>query len=333
MTTTTLYVGFFAAEGHAYPNHPERPERVRSLREAFYNDSELNSMAEEVLVPLLDTHFAAIEAVHGPGYLEALETRCKGISPNLPIALCDEDDPDGPTYATYATFDAAITAAGIAMQVTKHVIQSLQNSDNLNAVGFCCCRPPGHHATSNQYLGFCFINSIAATVCFAQNFLGVNRVAILDIDVHHGNGTQDIFYRDPSVLFIDLHRDGVWPGSGGIDEIGDDEGKGTTMNIPLPPFSGHSAALRIFDELVAPSIMRFQPHLLLVSAGFDAHYRDPLESLQFQSATYHTLGSKIVELAAHSPCATKIVALLEGGYGFSALACHAYDASGCETDL
>jgi acetoin utilization deacetylase AcuC-like enzyme len=320
MAATRLYVGFSAAEDHAYPNHPERPDRVTSVQEAFAKNSDLSSMAVEVSIPIVDTsacdmRFAAMTAVHGPDYLESLDKACSAISPNAPVALCDEDDPDGPTYATWATFAASVTAAGVAMQVTEQVVRDVTN----NSVGFCCCRPPGHHATSNKYLGFCFINSIAATVFFARKVLPLNRVAILDIDVHHGNGTQDIFYEDPAVLFIDIHRDGVWPGSGGIDEVGSNQGEGTTMNVPLPSFSGHSAALRVFDELVAPAVLRFQPQLILVSAGFDAHYKDPLESIQFQSATYHALGAKLTGLANRICGGTKVVAILEGGYSVNAM--------------
>lgn len=168
-------------------------------------------------------------------------------------------------------------------------------------------------------MGFCFLNAVAAAARHAQRHHGIQKVAILDWDVHHGNGTQEIFYSDPSVLFIDVHRDGVWPESGGhAEEKGNGPGVGTTINVPLPAGAGHTAAMAAFEKIVAPALRRFDPGLILVSAGYDAHWKDPLETLQFQSATYHALAAG-VRAVAEEVCGGRVVFILEGGYDCASL--------------
>jgi acetoin utilization deacetylase AcuC-like enzyme len=228
----------------------------------------------------------------------------------------DPDDPDGPTYATPASYAAALQAAAAAVALVDAVLAAAAP-----LAGLSLCRPPGHHAAaSSGPAGFCLVNSVAVAARHAQARHGARRVAILDWDVHVGNGTQDIFYDDPDVLLIDIHRDGVWPeSSGALQDIGAGAGRGATINAPLPPGAGHAAALAALAQVVAPALRRFRPDLILVSAGFDAHWRDPLESLQFQSATYHALAAGVRRLAAEL-CGGRCVLVLEGGYDCEALA-------------
>jgi acetoin utilization deacetylase AcuC-like enzyme len=203
---------------------------------------------------------------------------------------------DGPVWftadtpASQTTYRAALLAAGGA-------IEAVERS------GFALVRPPGHHATASQAMGFCFFNNVAVATRFAQAELGLERVAILDWDVHHGNGTQDIFWRDDSVLFISLHEWPYYPGSGGPSEQA-----ATTLNIPMSAGSGDEEYLHAFDHAVAPAVERFQPDLLVVSAGFDAHADDPLASMEVTEDGFRELARRA------SAMAPRLAAVLEGGY-------------------
>ncbi|GAB4821327.1 hypothetical protein N2152v2_008373 [Parachlorella kessleri] len=295
------------AAGHYYRDHPECPERVAVIGQ--YLNAQLQ----------LDT--------------------CPAVSE--PTALRDPDDPDGCTFVTPSTWQDAFKAASLAVALVDAIldtsseqpskaapvgesIYNLRSSSSHSCrgegcCGFSICRPPGHHATPSEALGFCFLNNAALAARHAQRAHGLQRVMIVDWDVHHGNGTQDIFYEDPSVLFVDIHQANVWPESGSLEEAGAGAGQGATINVPLPWYSGHSTALRVFDQVVAPAARRFQPQLIIVSAGYDAHWRDPLEKLAFQSATYHWLAAGVVDLAREL-CSGRCLLLLEGGYDKDALA-------------
>ncbi len=226
---------------------------------------------------------AAVRRCHAAAYLERLASIAK------PTWL------DGDTPADGTSFDAALLAAGIAMRATA-------------TGGFALVRPPGHHALADRAMGFCLLNNVAVAARYAQAELGVARVAILDWDVHHGNGTQAIFSDDPSVLYVSLHQWPFYPGSGGPDEQAE-----TTVNVPLPAGSGDEDYLRAFDRVVAPAFERFQPELVLVSAGFDAHADDPLAGMRLTAAGFRELARRT---AALSP---KLAAVLEGGYNLSTL--------------
>lgn len=287
------------AATHSFPGHPESPERVYRIQRSLLADAELARM----LTHVSDVHPLPMEAfhtVHSAQHLRWLDEICSsGVSD--PQALRDADDPDGPTYATSTTFTFACYAAAAASALVNSV-----RSGTGPTAGLSLCRPPGHHATKVECMGFCLINSIAVAARHCQ------RPAIVDIDVHHGNGTQDIFYDDPNVLFIDVHRDGVWPGTGTLNETGFEAGVGSTINVPLPAYSGHAAALSTLERVIAPALRRFKPDIILISAGFDAHYADPLECLQFLSCTYHALFSGLKDLAIEV-CGGRCVAVLEGG--------------------
>lgn len=183
--------------------------------------------------------------------------------------------------------------------------------------GFCITRPPGHHATADTPLGYCLFNNVALAARHAQRAHGLAKVMILDFDLHHGNGTADIFASDPSVLFIDTHEaSSIYPppfSPAGAADVGEGAGRGTTINVPLPRHAGEACILSVFDSVIAPATRRFRPDIILVSAGFDAHWRDPFQQLQFRSGTYHKLATRLRSLAAQL-CGGRLVFLLEGGY-------------------
>ena len=297
-----------SASDHYFENHPECPKRTVAIEAAFEKDTEL----QQHITCQTDIPTIALEelhAVHTAEYVANLDNTCSGLT--KPSALRDPEDPDGPTFATPTTYSDALHAASTAVALVRAVVSATDNSSV--TVGFSACRPPGHHATPNEFMGFCFLNSVAIAAKYAQKHLGIKKIAILDWDVHHGNGTSDIFNEDASVLFIDMHREDVWPGSGHITDIGVGPGAGYTMNIPLPEGSGHTAAMLAINRAVVPALRSFQPDLILISAGFDSHYKDPLECLQFQSVTYHAMAASIMN-AAEELCHGRCVAVLEGGY-------------------
>jgi acetoin utilization deacetylase AcuC-like enzyme len=183
---------------------------------------------------------------------------------------------------------------------------------------FCAVRPPGHHATADQAMGFCLFNNIAVAAAHALAEHGLERVAIADFDVHHGNGTQDIFAHEPRVLFASSHQSPLYPGSGSADETG----LGNLLNAPLPPGTGSQAFRRTWEDVLLPRLDAFRPQLLLVSAGFDAHRADPLAQLQLETDDYAWLTARLLEIArAHA--SGRIVSTLEGGYDLDALAASA----------
>jgi acetoin utilization deacetylase AcuC-like enzyme len=278
---------------HSFPGHPESPDRFGSLR------ASLETAQGFALLSLPPTPAPAddLERVHPPEYLRALEAACR----QGPAII----DP-APTYVTPDSYACACLAAGGTLAVLDAVLEKQAQA------GMAIIRPPGHHAEAARAMGFCLLNNVAVAARRALA-LGLRRLMIFDFDVHHGNGTQAIFESDPSVLYISIHQEGIYPLTGWPEEMGVGEGLGTTINVPLPAGTGDHGALKVFDRIAAPASIRFQPEMILVSAGFDAHWRDPLAGLQLTTGGYFAIASKLVDLA-QTLCGGRLVFSLEGGY-------------------
>jgi acetoin utilization deacetylase AcuC-like enzyme len=217
------------------------------------------------------------------------------------------------TYIVQESWDTATLAAGAVARAVEAVL----DGEARNA--FALVRPPGHHATPSTAMGFCLINNVAVAARVAQTRPGVERVAIIDWDTHHGNGTQDIFYDDPRVLYVSSHSYPFYPGTGHWHEQGSGAGTGATLNIPMPAYTGDAAFLHVYEELVLQAVRRFDPHLIIVSAGYDCHWRDPLAPQQMSVAGFGKLAQLIYNLADEL-CDGRLVCALEGGYDLDALA-------------
>ncbi len=284
--------------------HPERPDRLRALLRRLEEGGLRQQMTPLPFAPASD---AQLLAVHRPEHLAFVREACAAGR-----TLLDEGDTHvGATSAAIA----ALAAGGVVAAVDAVVAGTIDNA-------FCAVRPPGHHAESNRVMGFCLFNSIAVAARHAQIGHGLRRIAIVDWDVHHGNGTQEIFFRDDSVLFVSLHQFPLWPGTGARDEAGEGAGKGYTINIPILPGSGEPEYTAAFLREVLPALERFGPELILISCGFDAHQADPLASIDLTASSFARLTAMLCA-AADRLCAGRIVSVLEGGYDLDALAASA----------
>lgn len=253
-------------------HHPERQERLARLLEHFDPVAGAEPVGREEL-----------QLVHGSDYVD------------LVAGLEDECWLDGDTLAGPTTWEAARLAAGCAVEAARRG-------------GFALVRPPGHHALPHHAMGFCIFGNVAVAARQAQREQGIDRVAIVDWDVHHGNGTETIFRQDDSVLFVSLHEWPFYPGTGGPGS-----GDETTVNVPLPAGSGDEDYLRVFDRVVEPAVRAFAPQLLLVSAGFDAHVDDPLADMHVTADGFRAMAARCARLAP------RVAAVLEGGYNLDTL--------------
>jgi acetoin utilization deacetylase AcuC-like enzyme len=285
---------------HDEPQHVEQAARLYAITAAL-NASGLRSVLLDV--PARPATEAQLRAVHTEQMIELVRW-----SATRPRSWIDHD-----TYTTPASWDAALMAAGATLAVVDAVVSgSVRN-------GFALVRPPGHHATPTESMGFCLFNNVAIAARYAIDHLGVTRVAIVDFDVHHGNGTQDIFYDDDRVFFCSTHASPLYPGTGAEREIGSGRGRGTTMNLPLPHGVGDAGFARLFEDVVIPALRRYRPDLILVSAGYDGHWADPLGPLTLSVAGYAALTRRLKE-TAEEVCNGRIALVLEGGYNLKALA-------------
>ncbi|MGB8195532.1 MAG: histone deacetylase [Acidimicrobiales bacterium] len=283
-----------ADAAHEESGHPERPERLRA---ALAGIGDLHLGDDLVLAAPYSATRAELARVHDAEYLERLGAFCyKGGG-----AL----DPD--TYATYDSWKIAQLAAGAGLSVINEMER------HRDAVGFVAVRPPGHHALRDHAMGFCLLNNVAIVAASLRS--RGERVAIIDWDVHHGNGTQAIFWNDPNVLFVSTHQWPLYPGSGGAREIGGVDALGLTVNVPLPPGATGDVLVRGFDEVAAPVIDEFAPTWILVSAGYDAHRADPLANLALSSGDFARVASRVGAIAAPG----RLALFLEGGYNVEAL--------------
>jgi len=283
------------------PGHPERSERVRAVLDA------IAGLAGTEFLPAPQATREQIERVHHAGYWETIVEREPGAdAAGERVAM----DPD--TWLSAGSVDATLRGSGAAC----FAIDQLFANQARNA--FCVTRPPGHHAESGTAMGFCLLNHAAVAARHAQILHGARRVAILDFDVHHGNGTQAIFAASPDVLYVSSHQLPLYPGTGLAEECG----CGNVVNLPLAPGSGSTEFRDAWAARGLPAVARFRPDLVIVSAGFDAHQRDPLGQLELQDADYGWITAEIRAIADRS-CAGRLVSILEGGYDTEALAASA----------
>ncbi len=222
-------------------------------------------------------------------------------------------DPD--TYVNARSYEIALLAAGGVNTAVRTILKAEQDVTN----AFCLVRPPGHHATPERGMGFCLFNNVAIGTRVAQKQIASGRVMIVDLDVHHGNGTQKVFFDDPSVLYFSTHQYPHYPGTGHWREQGSGKGQGTTVNVPLPAQVGDTGYAAVYDRLLWPLAQRFQPHLILVSVGFDGHWKDPLAMMALSLTGYARLVRKLCDIAEQL-CDGRLVFVLEGGYDLDVMA-------------
>jgi acetoin utilization deacetylase AcuC-like enzyme len=277
-----------AAPSHVYTDHPERPSRLDVLQEALPHIP-ASSIQFDAASP------AEIGLVHSPALIQWIEEACHRGDTII--------DP-APTYVTRTSFNDALRAAGATMAC----VQAVLDGDVRNA--FSIVRPPGHHAEPDRSMGFCIFNNVAIAARKALQ-AGRTRVAIVDFDAHHGNGTQAALLHDERVLYLSTHQWGIYPGTGWYEEA--PHARRRIVNVPLPSGAGDSVYARITAEILVPAVGSFEPQLILVSCGFDAHWKDPLTSLGLSTSGFYDLARGLVGLA-EDQCSGRIVFVLEGGY-------------------
>jgi acetoin utilization deacetylase AcuC-like enzyme len=274
--------------------HPERPARLRAVLDGLYSDAVRDAIRP--LAPRAATR-AELERVHTPEYLDRLERFCAGGGGPI-----DQD-----TAVSAASWEAALYAAGAGLEA----VAALERGEGDAA--FCAVRPPGHHAVPARAMGFCLLNNIAVTAAHLRD--RGDRVLIVDWDAHHGNGTQDIFWVDPTVLYVSMHEWPLYPGTGRLDDRGAGPGLGATVNFPLPAGATGDVFLAALDTVVAPLVEHFDPTWVLVSGGYDAHRADPLTGLGLAAGDFAALTARVLEFGP----ARRTVVFLEGGYDLEAL--------------
>ena len=275
--------------------HPEQPARARVMQEVSRRWVERGG----ALRPPRPATRAELVQVHTPAYVDQIAaTAGRGV----------RLDPD--TYASAESYDVALHAVGAIIVAVEHAL-----AECTSAIAFV--RPPGHHAEQDRAMGFCLFNNVAVAAASARA-TGLDRVAVLDYDVHHGNGTQWMFYDDPSVLYVSLHQYPFYPGTGALTDVGRGDGIGCTLNVPLEAGAGDADYDRAMRELVGPVVTAFAPELILLSAGYDAHGRDPLGGMRLSTEGYAAMTAHVQRLAA-SCCDRRLAAVTEGGYDLRAL--------------
>lgn len=290
---------------HSAAGHPEAPQRLEAILQVWQDTRLIDKLvaieptpttAERLLRIHSQKHLNTIEQAHRHGGLQI----------------------DGDTYMNEYSRDAAYLAAGAAINAVDAVMTGIVDA------AFSLARPPGHHATRDLAMGFCLFNNVAVAAQYAVDRYNLERVLIMDFDVHHGNGTQDIFYASPNVYYFSTHRYPFYPGSGHWRDVGAEQGRDATLNVPLPHSVGNGDFARVFDELLYPAMARYQPQLVLVSAGYDAHWADPLGALTLLDSTGYAYMTQVLHGIAKEFAQGRIVFILEGGYNFDALGWSTY---------
>ena len=293
--TTLIYTHQSAEDHDPGPGHPERSDRIRAVKQVL--DSQRFAHIEQRESPIAEIDQIAL--IHRREYVADILDSV----PNSGYARIDAD-----TVMSPATGDAALRSVGAVVAA----VDAVEGGEATNA--FCAVRPPGHHAEPGRGMGFCLFNNVAIAAAYARTIHAISRVAIVDFDVHHGNGTQTAFWSDSSVLFASSHEYPYYPGTGAEDECGN----GNIYNVPLAPSSGSAEFREGIERVILPALEDFDPGLIIISAGFDAHARDPLASIQLEAEDFAWVTRKLVDVAGEY-CDGKIVSSLEGGYDLEAL--------------
>jgi len=280
------------------PRHPESPARLRVITREL-NKSGLLETGECSLVEPESASVKDVELVHESDYIQLVQQVCASGGGLLDL---------GDTVVSSESFEVALLAVGGATKAVDLVMTGKYRN------AFALVRPPGHHAGPYYAMGFCIFNNAAIAAAHLLRHFNLDRILILDIDAHHGNGTQEIFYDSDKVLYISFHQDPTeFPGTGFADEIGEGKGLGFTVNIPFPFRINDQIYFKAFNQIAVPIIQQYKPQFILVSTGFDNHYMDPVASLSLSALSYVEIFEKALELASKF-CAGKLVAILEGGY-------------------
>ncbi len=317
MTTALIYDPIFLE--HLTPKmHPERPQRLEMAMKVL---EALNWLQRDGLVLMAPRAASEDElaAVHERAYIREVEEATRKVAEEMAHGGRETRYFAPDTYISARSYEAAIKAAGAPLTA----IDAIMKGEVDNA--YCLVRPPGHHALPEAAMGFCLFNNVAVGARYAIDHYGLERVMIIDYDVHHGNGTQEMFYEDPRVLYFSIHQAPFYPGTGFSDERGEGAGLGTTINVPLPATTGFETYEPVFRQVMAPAAERFNPQFILVSAGFDAHWKDAIPQMStrtnmyLSTAGFAKLNAIIIELASFL-CGGRLVLVQEGGYHLEAMA-------------
>jgi acetoin utilization deacetylase AcuC-like enzyme len=294
----TVWLRHESSLGHDIPGHPERPDRIRALESAMARQGWFGAALLEA------PHVARelLEAVHPASYVSSIESLCASGGGFL----------DADTAAVPSTWEAALRAAGGAVTLVDSLLGGAART------GVSALRPPGHHAERERAMGFCFFGNVAVAAARARSGHGAERVLILDWDVHHGNGTEAIFASDPGVLFVSIHEWPLYPGTGPASYVGEGPGEGYTVNLPVPSGSGDAVYASLVEHVGVPLIEAWEPQLVLISAGFDAHRDDPLATCRVTEAGFAAMTASLRRAA--DAVGAPVGLLLEGGYDLGALA-------------
>jgi acetoin utilization deacetylase AcuC-like enzyme len=294
---TTLLLTHRASLDHLTPpGHPERPDRIRAVDQVL-SESRFDKLVRQE-APEGTLELARL--CHDEHYIEEL----RRIAPDKGLIYLDGD-----TSMSPGTWEAAMRSVGGAVAATDAVISGA--ADN----AFLAMRPPGHHAETNKPMGFCFFDHAAIAARHAQRKYGIARAAVVDFDVHHGNGTQDIFWADPTMMYCSTHQMPLFPGTGATGERGEHD---TIVNAPLAPGDGGAKFRSAFENAILPQLQKFAPELIVISAGFDAHRRDPLANINLDAEDFGWVTRKLMDVA-HSSAGGRVVSVLEGGYDLQGL--------------
>ena len=285
---------------HKNEPHPENPGRLNAIQKNIESSKYYNNLT------LIQPRKATVEdiaKVHGTGYIRSVEDSCRNGVRNL----------DADTVISADSYQAALLSAGAGLEALDKILEGTVGN------AFCAVRPPGHHAEQNKAMGFCLFNNVGVIARYAQNVQKLEKVFIFDWDVHHGNGTQHSFYKDSSIYYSSIHQYPFYPGTGGVDETGTGDGLGSNLNLPMRAYSCDTEYINAIEHKLIPVIQKFNPDLIIISAGFDAHENDPLAQINLSTDCYGKMTQKLMEIA-NDVCNGRILSMLEGGYDYSALA-------------